>query len=380
MSLAERLKRWRGLSLLRGRVRKTPSPAAYADLCERLIALGEADDAVRTADAGLLLYPDSDRLAHVRLFVMKGRLSGRIRKLREDVLRRPHPGTYGQLAQLYRELGSDDDALAISAECCERFPANEAAYMTQGEVRFDRFRRDLIARDAVIAEAALRQVVRINEQNAAAHARLAEIYWLVGLPAACCGHLAHVLALTPGARGVEEFTQGLDRLPAPAAPAEPFADLAARVQQTRAFANDPARFPRSGPGVSAQRVQFDQARIGDAMNAFSAHAGLRNAALFGEDGALVSDYCGASGLTAAEFGELVTGIRDVADDATRRMDTGGLVRAEIEGPGGNVLVTRARGLTVALLYSAPLAQVAALALVEDFTARLHGAGAGAGRA
>ena len=57
------------------------------------------------------------------------------------------------------------------------------------------------------------------------------------------------------------------------------------------------------------------------MNAFSAHAGLRNAALFGEDGALVSDYCGASGLTAAEFGELVTGIRDVADDATRRMDT-----------------------------------------------------------
>ena len=199
-------------------------------------------------------------------------------------------------------------------------------------------------------------------------------------PAACGSHLTHVLALAPGTSGVEEFVAELDRQPAPAAPAEPFAELAARVQSAGRFANDPERFLHAGPGKASARPRLDEAGLGEAMSELGGHAGLRNAALFGEGGAVVAEFSGADGLTRAEFGHLVAGIRDVADDATRRMDTGGLLRAELEGPGGNVLVTRTRGLTVALLYAAPMAQAAALALVQDFTARRLGAGAEAARA
>src|SRR5690242_6286151 len=111
----ERLKRWRGLARLRSQARRAPSPAVYGELAERLIALGEVEAAQRAAEEGLALFPDSERLAHVRLFAKKGRLAGRIRRLREELQRRPNPATYTQLAAIYRDLGSDEEALAIAA-------------------------------------------------------------------------------------------------------------------------------------------------------------------------------------------------------------------------------------------------------------------------
>ena len=126
----------------------------------------------------------------MRLFVKKSRLTGEIRKLKDDLQRRPSPLAFSQLGQIYRELGSQDEALAIAAQCVERFPLNEAAYLMQGEIRLERFRRDLIAKDAVVAEGALRQVVRLNAHNAAAHLRLAEMYHLVGMSAKSTEHFS----------------------------------------------------------------------------------------------------------------------------------------------------------------------------------------------
>jgi len=127
VALVEQLKRWRDLARLKSQVRRAPSPATYGGLAERLIALGETDEALLVAEEGLEVFPDADRLHAVQLFAKKGRLSGQIRKLREDLQRRPNPLTYAQLAQVYRELGSYDEALGIAAECAERFPLNEAS-------------------------------------------------------------------------------------------------------------------------------------------------------------------------------------------------------------------------------------------------------------
>ena len=100
MKIGEKLKRWRDLSRLRSRLRRDASPSAYGDLAERLISAGSVEEALEVAEEGLRAFPDSERLAQVRLFSKKGRLTGQIRRLRADLLRRPTPVVYTQLAAI----------------------------------------------------------------------------------------------------------------------------------------------------------------------------------------------------------------------------------------------------------------------------------------
>lgn len=378
MAIVERLKRWRDVARLRRQVRANPSPTTYAELAERLVALDEHDEAVSVADEGLSLYPHADRLSHVRLFVKKSRMTGQIRKLREDIQRRPTPLAFAQLAQLYRELGSHDEALAIAAQGAERFPLSESSYLMQGEIRMDRFRTELIAKDAVVAESALRQVLRLNNHNVTAHLRLAEVYHLVGMRAECAVHLREVLLITPDARDVEEFLAAdAAALPSPP-PEDPFEDLAARVQTAASFAGDPAAFPspRTGDEAPAQgaAASLDGPALRAAMAAFSEHEGLRNAVLLDQVGQVVADHATADAIAKNHFAELVAEVRDAADDAARRMDQGSLVRADIEGPGMNLVVTRVRGLTIGVHYADPMRADAAWEIVQDFTAHQLTAG------
>lgn len=373
MVIVERLKRWSELARLRRAVRRRVSPASLGELAEKLIALGERDEALRTANEGLALFPDSERLAHVRGFALKARLSGEIRRLKEELARRPNPLTYSQLAQVYLELGSHDDALELAAECAERFPLNEASYLVQGEIRAERFRRDLVARDAVLAEAALSKVVRLNSHNVAARMHLAELHWLVGDAAECRTHLAEMLEAAPSAAEVRKFLAEIDARPGSReAATSSFEMLAEAVEANRAFANDVSRFPAPqarAAARAAQRTTVDADRARSAMVVLGGNVGMKNAVLLDQDGASVADFQGQGGLAAGRFVELVTNVRDVADDASRRMDAGALVRVDIEGPGGSVAVARARGLTVAVLYAAPLRVERACEAVEEFVAR-----------
>jgi predicted regulator of Ras-like GTPase activity (Roadblock/LC7/MglB family) len=314
----------------------------------------------------------------VELFVKKSRLTGEIRKLRDDVQRRPNPASFSQLAHIYRELGSLDEALAIATQCAERFPLNETAYLTQGEIRLERFRRDLVAKDAVVAEGALRQVLRLNAGHVGAHMCLAELLHLVGMPAECVRHLRQAAVITPSARDLQALLAELDSA-TPEACTEPFEEMAGRVQAKGAFAGDPAKFARTSASPKSSAPPASEAALDDeslraAMAVLGANEGLRNAVLLSREGAIVADHCAAESLPRARFGEIVAEIRDAADDASRRMDTGALVRADLEGDAGSFVVARVRGLTIGLHYAAPLRADRAWELVEDFAARQLAAG------
>lgn len=374
MDLVERLKRWQGLSKLRKQTKLSPSPTAFADLAERLIALGESEEAVQVAEEGLRRFPHSERLAHVQLFVKKGRLTGEIRKLKDDIQRRPNPASFAQLAHIYRELGSLDEALAIATQCAERFPLNETAYLTQGEIRLERFRRDLVAKDAVVAESALRQVLRLNPGHVAAHVCLAELLHLVGMRAECLKHLRHAIAITPSARDLQLVLGRLAAAPEPPAATDSFEELAGRVQAAGAFAGDLATFARTNdapaaaaPSAADESLDADALRA--ALSALAEHEGLKNAAILGKDGSVVADHAAPESLPHARFAEIAAALRDAADDASRRMDTGSLVRVDLEGDAGSFVVARVRGLTIALHYGPPLRADRAWEVVEDFAAR-----------
>lgn len=376
VKIGETLRRWRDVARLKSRTRRDPSPSTYGELAERLIAFGSTDDALEIAEEGLRLFPDSERLAQVRLFAKKGRLTVQLRKLREDVVRRPAPAVFTQLAEIYRELGSHDEALEVAAECAERFPLNEGSYLIQGEIRLERFLRDAIAKDAVLADEALRRVTRLNAQSGRAHLLLAELYWLTGEMTSCRRHLRTVLAITPGAKGVQELVRrlGADVPEAPPADgADPltFADRARDIEERGVFVNRPGDFPSTRPatGVDRSPARIDIESLRVEVVALGQTYGVRNAIVLENGGDILADHTDGSGLTRRQFSELVTAVTATADDASRRMDTGALVRAEIESPSGNVTVVRARNLTIGVLYADPLRSERVWELVQDFVAR-----------
>lgn len=380
MTIADRLKRWRDLARLRARAKSDPTPGAWTELAERLIAFGEVDDALRAAEEGLRAFPDSERLAQVRLFARKGRMSGQIRQLKDDIVRRPSPAAYAQLAQIYRELGSHDEALEIAAQCAERFPLNEAPHLLQAEVRLERFLRDQVARDAITAEAALQRVVRLNGHNARAHLLLADLYHVAGALSACRTHLRLALSANPQARDVQEF---LARIGADAdaagAPAdeEDFRDAARRIEETGEFSNPPGSVPGArieGPsGERRDRAQIDVDALRLRVVDLGAAEGVLNSAVLDRDGAVLADASASGGMPRRQFAELVGSVASTSDEASRRMDTGALVRAEIEGPAGNVTVARVRSYTIGVLYTAPLTPERVWARIEDLAARNVGA-------
>ncbi|MCE9636510.1 MAG: hypothetical protein K8T90_12460 [Planctomycetes bacterium] len=373
MKIGEKLKRWRDLSRLRSRLRRDASPSAYGDLAERLISAGSVEEALAVAEEGLRAFPDSERLAQVRLFSKRGRLTGQIRRLRDDVLRRPTPVVYTQLAGIYRELGSHDEALQTAQECAERFPLNENPYLIQGEIRLERFLLDVIARDAILAEQALRRVTRINGHNVKAHLLLAELYWLTGAVSACRRHLRSVLTITPTARDVQDFMRQLGQADAQQPEAEEdFEELAKRIEEIGTFANATTEFPglRSpAPGEVRSRTRVDVDSLKLEIAELGHTEGVRSSILLDKDGEILADCTDGMGLTRKQFGDLVTSVSGTADDASRRMDTGALVRVEIETPAGSIMVARVRGLTIGMLFAEPLRADRLWEILQDSVAR-----------
>jgi predicted regulator of Ras-like GTPase activity (Roadblock/LC7/MglB family) len=374
VSIGDSLRRWRDLARLRARVRRTPSPSAYGELAERLIAVGSVGDALATAEEGLQRFPDSERLANVRLFAKRGRVTGRIRRLRDDVQRRPTPVVYSQLVDVYREIGSIDEALQTAQECAERFPLNESPHLLQGEIRLDRFVSDLIARDAILAEQALRRVVRINSRNLRAHTLLAELSWLVGDEGGCRRHLRSVLALSPADTGVQDLLRDLggDDAAEPGVAAA-FEDLARAVEESGALARPAERFPgstRASKGEGRSRsAHLDIDGLKAHVVDLGSQPGVQASIVLDRDGSILADTGSGGAGSRRQFADLVLALCATADDASRRMDTGALVRAEIESPSGSVTVTRVRNVTVGVRFDGTLRAERVWDVLQDFVAR-----------
>jgi len=375
--LLERLKRYREISRLRAQARTAPSPSSLGALAERHVSRGEIDEALAVAENGLSRFPDSERLLQIRRFVKKKALAGRIRNLRRDLARQPSPFVYTSLAELQRELGDEDDALELSSTCAELFPQNEQAYLVQGEIRLERFLRDQIAKDAVQAELALQRVVSISPQHVKAHVLLAELYHVVGALPACRHHLREVLEQSPSAQGVRSFLHELTPT------AQELADddltevmlitLARRVEERGLFAAPPEAFPQlvshNGDVRRRSAMRVDVGRLASEMSKFARTPGVCSAVLLDGDGAIVAHHGDEAGLGADAFADLVRDVRTTSGNASRHMDAGVLVRAEIEGPTASLTVVRLRQYTIAALFSDPLRTDRVWEMLQDISAR-----------
>ena len=389
VKLLDRLKRVQEVAALRRRARRNPSPPAYAALCDRCVAVGRLDTALEAAEEGLRRFPDSDRLQQVRTFVLRKQNGSEIRRLRQIVSRRPTEGAFTELVELYRSLGGDEDALAVARRAVEQFPRCERAHVLAAEIRLERFLVGRVAQDAVEADSALAAVLALNPNHVKAHVLSAQLRHLLGDVADVRRHVQTTLAAMPGADVLVAFVNGLpDDYEAQPRNA---ARLARSVEREDAFARPPHEFPAL-PGYTApldgvDTVEADVENLARAVVELAELPGVLNAALVDSEGTPVAESSSSSPrrprepLTPAAFASVTHSVELLADAATKRLDLGRLVCAEIEGHDGNLTVVRVGDVSGALFWSDPMRAEQASAVLAECRARhLVRAGDGVSRA
>lgn len=391
MSILRKVKQFRELGRLRTEARTSPTPGTIGALAERYIALGRTEDAHRVAEAGLKRFPTSERLAAVRTFAKKQRLTSEITSLKREMSEHPTPAVYSRLAEIYRELGNFEQALSICEQCVERFPLNENPYLIIGEIRLTRFLQDQIAFDGLTAEKQLRRVVKLNAQNMKAHLLLAWLYHCVGALEETKAHVRSAIGLTPENPELEKFLRDLETRPQAFENAlEPvesedeeedwdgvdddpsIADLIRAVEARGTFRNRPEACPASRllpASIGGPVARLDVENLKRNLRDVGHRPGVSNALILDRDGEILADCSQTDGLTRKQFSELVAEIQKTSEDASRRMDVGTFHWCTVEGAFGGIAINRVKNISVGMKFDTSLRPDRAQSLLDEFAAR-----------
>ena len=203
MKILQRLKIRKELKRLEQRAKDAMSPSTYVDLGQVYINMDMIDNALRVADEGLSLFPESDSLRKLQKFAKKTQINRQIKALRVKLNKGPSPSLYKEIADLYLELGDFGAVHGTAEECIRRFPDDSNAYLVLAKARLTNFYRDISARDGLEAVRCLEKVVELDPSIQRAHRLLGEVLYRIGSvrPALHC--LDKALELKPDDRETE---------------------------------------------------------------------------------------------------------------------------------------------------------------------------------
>ena len=365
------------LFCLRRQARKHPSPAAWAALSERYLAMGDAAEAYSVAEEGLRDFPTSERLHDLRRLIQKENLRERVKALRQSIRRRPDPYLYARLADVFRQLGELSKAETIAEECKSRFPCDENPYLVVGEIRSGRFKKELMARDGRLAVENLERAVSLNPDNLKGRMQLAEVYAALGANSRALPHLLHLAESTPDDERIRSLISEVGSRPVEEG------DLNALLRSAERKRKTPYPFCNGEARSAATQVSVTRLSNRDAIRRSAAALfGIRNL-----KGLYVA--CDELGtvevkedptLEANGFSKSASKILKAAEASSRKMDMGGFSQGFIEGSFGRIVLRRTHGLEVALLLEASISVDRATREVDTFFDKIFGSNRVANRA
>ena len=355
---------------LRRQARKHPSPAAWAALSERYLAMGNAEEAYSVAEEGVRDFPTSERLHALRRLIQKESLRERVKSLRQSLRRRPDPYLYARLADVFRQLGELSKAESIAEECKTRFPCDENPYLVIGEIRSGRFKKELMARDGRLAIENLERAVSLNPDNLKGRMQLAELYAALGANSRALPHLLHLAEATPDDERIRGLIAEVGSRPVEEGELNALLRSAERKRRT----------PYPFHGADSQPGGAEAAAGGPPVEP----AAIRRsaAALYGiRDLKGLYVACDATGpvevkedpsLAVNAFSRSAAKILKAAEASSRKMDMGGFSQGFLEGSFGRIVLRRTQGLEVALLLESSAPVDVATREVDTFFDRIFG--------
>jgi tetratricopeptide (TPR) repeat protein len=356
MGFFENLKKKRELGRLERQVELNPTPSNMATLAERYIHMGDTDKAFEIAQQGVKAFPNSEKVLRTFRYIKKSQLQAKIRDLTSTIQKNPNPVAYGQLAMIYKDLGDTHKAVDICTDLTKKFPLSENSYLIIGEIRYQRFHEDLLAKDGQLAIENLEKALELNSSNYKALLLSAEIYVEIGMLGKAVSNLKQILSFAPTDDHVSRLLQEAQALEAEQGEVdeEETEWLFIQVENRRQFTNiirgpefDKMIVPVSGP--SAVKYRINQDVLKRQVGSLGKMPGLLGAlAMEKETGNILADRI-VLRIKKEDLEDMVKTVFRVSHNAALRMDVGSLSNGWVSGPFGNLHVVAIEGILLAIL-------------------------------
>ncbi len=356
MGFFENLKKKRALQKLEHQVESNPTPSNMATLSERYVQMGQIDKAFEISQQGVEAFPNSEKMIRTFKYVKKLQLQGKIRSLTEIIQKNPNPTSYGQLAMIYKDLGETHKAVEICNDLTSKFPLSENSYLIIGEIRYQRFHEDLLAKDGQIAIENLEKALELNESNYKALLLSAEIYIEIGSLPPAAKNLNQILEFAPTDERVRRLKDESEALIAEqgSESADDLEWLFIQVENRRQFTNiirgmdaEKMIIPIAGPSKSQGDINEEEVRR--QVNKLSKMPGLIGAIAMNKNtGAIIADRI-VLRVKKEDLDGVIKTIYRISHNACLRMDVGGFMNGIIQGPFGHLHLLQVEGILLAVL-------------------------------
>ena len=323
----------RQVDAARADMNRARSPYSVAQFVERCIELKALEVALEEAEKGLKEFPNSEKLLEAYKHLIRVKCDDDLKVYRHEVKTQPSPKAYYRLACLYKEMRDYDQAIELARKGVDLYPEFEGNYIVLGDIRYERFQRDLRASDGLVAVELFEKASDLNHENYRLLFQLAEIYQAIGAREMALEKLNAILAFAPDDANALKRLDEVQRMKT--SKSKTLRDVLQDFER-RAASSAGARNAGS-MGQLGQRYTRNPDHLARKLRSLERVEGFNRAIVLGPAGEVLASYPGGPD----ENRRLADALKDMLDasiECCLRMDISTFEKGFLESPGGYTYV------------------------------------------
>lgn len=319
----------RQVDAARAEMSRARSPYAVAQFVERCIELKALEAALEEAEKGFKDFPASESLLDAYKHLIRVKCDDDLKIYRHEVKTQPSPKAYYRLACLYKEMRDYDQAIDLARKGVELYPDFEGNYIVLGDIRYERFQRDLRASDGLVSVELFEKAADLNHENYRLLYQLAEIYEAIGAKDHAVEKINAILGFAPDDANALKLLERLQKMKPPK-----FKVLKEILQDfERKAANHVGQRAAASMGIIGQRYTRNPEHLARKLRSLERIEGFGRAIVLGPAGEVLACHPGRPDENR-KHAEALKDLFDAAVECCLRMDISTFEKGFLESPGG----------------------------------------------
>ena len=324
--------------------REHPCPATTATLIQRYIDFDEFDEALEAAQYGLNVYPHSSSIRQAYRYVKRKESAGELKSLKENIQTQPRPNHFQRLAEIYYDLGEEDQAMEYAVRGIAEYPEFEGNYLIVGKMRYDRWKDDALPKDGLNAVQNFERAHELNRENYKTLLALGQIYLIVGAKAWAEERLKAILFLAPDDQRARELLNTARSLP----DGEDDFDLLLQSYFEKRKSGEIGDGAGDGGDTKYIKINKNPRALTEKVGRLADIPGFVGAIVLARNQEVVASHFTRSE-DEMEYASQVGGIYKAAQVSSLQMDIGGFHRAYLECGTGTIFMAHFEDMLFVLI-------------------------------
>lgn len=329
---------WGWKKSLEDTVKESPTVENYSAVVKSLQTKGDVAKAWEFIEQAKQKFPRSKEILDLYVTLAKNKWRPEIERLKKLISQGTNSVALVQLAEIYKELGEEEEALTLCVKAIETNDKDDIPHLIVGQIRLERFYKDFFEKDGLLAREHLERSVEINPQNYKALIALAKFYIQIGALKKAEQKLRDILRFAPEDENIKSLNAVISELEKQSI--EDIDFLLATVEQDRAlFYNLDGRQKRE--------MVLSPDIFQNALDSLHSVTDVLCLLVCDEEGTLIAHYA-KENVDFNIYYEVTSCIYQNVQNSTRHMDIGKFQRSEVSGPFGCIQMIAADNI----LYTA----------------------------